>query len=84
MRIITQQGKETDMTAFNIRHGFSNGSEKWAVTGKLSSDPFMVKPDYTIGTYGDKITAFVVLSQIVQHEGAEPYKLPPEDTVLDL
>ncbi|MCC8157277.1 MAG: hypothetical protein LIO54_08380 [Oscillospiraceae bacterium] len=80
MKIISQQGIEADMTAFGVRQG----DGKWAVTGKLSSGPFAVKPDYTIGVYGDKITAIAVMARIIQYEGAEPFTMPPEDTVMDL
>lgn len=83
MRIITQWGNEADMTSF----GITQGENKWAVIGQNNIPavyPLSYNQVFTIGVYGDKITAFAILSRLLQHKGEEPFRMPPEDTVMDL
>lgn len=86
MKIKTQSGKVVELTDFTIADGGIKDSHGvWGVVGH-EPDPTMYHHGraWTIGVYRDKITAFRILSEIVQHEGDEPYEMPPEDTVLDL
>ncbi len=83
MKIISQQGVEADMKAF----GIMEGGGKWAVIGQMANGPFgfgRSRKDYTLGVHGDKITAFSIMAKVVQHKGEEPFRMPPEDTVMDL
>lgn len=79
MRVITQSGKEMEFKSF----GFAtrSGDTRCYITGNVESpQPGSVYDvgRYTIAGYKNNYVAVRVLSELLQHEGKEPYKLPPE------
>ncbi|MCD8105643.1 MAG: hypothetical protein LUF35_11760 [Lachnospiraceae bacterium] len=85
MKIRTQNGKIVELTNFGIRDGgIKDNHGVWGVVGREPDPVYQRGKDWTLGIYGDKLTAFRILSMISQHEGDEPFAMPPEDTVMDL
>lgn len=68
-RVICQNGVEGEFKTFGTAGRYGR-----AVTGTKENGN-----KYTIGEYKDGWTALTVLSQLIQHEGEEPFKMPKSD-----
>ena len=80
MRVITQSGVEVEFKSFGLATRF--GDMSCYVTGNVENPQLGAvygKGTYTIARYKNKFVAVRVLSELFQHEGKEPYKMPPED-----
>lgn len=85
MKIKAQSGKIVELANFGIVEcGIKDNHVVWGVYGREPDPQYFRGKEWMIGTYGNRITAFKILSMILQHEGEEPFEMPPEDTVMDL